>query len=65
MDFKNVNTGEEDTVALMHCNWGWRGSCDGYYLPGVFDTDNPWDPVEGYGVSPQFEASWAFRIITY
>lgn len=62
---KNVNTGEEDTVALMHCNWGWRGDCDGYYLPGVFDTDNPWDPVEGYGVSPQFKASWWFRIITF
>jgi len=22
------------------CNWGWNGSCDGYYIAGVFDLHN-------------------------
>ncbi len=23
---------------FFHCNWGWDGNGDGYYLSGVFDT---------------------------
>lgn len=23
---------------LVHCNYGWGGSCDGYYSSGIFDT---------------------------
>lgn len=23
---------------LVHVNFGWNGTCDGYYLPGAFDT---------------------------
>lgn len=22
----------------VHCNFGWNGVCDGFYLSGVFDT---------------------------
>ncbi len=25
------------TFNLVHCNFGWDGTCDGYYTPGVFD----------------------------
>ncbi|MBR4853393.1 MAG: C10 family peptidase [Alistipes sp.] len=25
---------------LLHCNYGWGGSCDGYYTQGTFDTTN-------------------------
>lgn len=25
---------------LLHCNYGWGGTCDGYYTSGVFDTRN-------------------------
>ena len=25
---------------LVHCNWGWDGSRDGYYYSGAFNTDN-------------------------
>ena len=24
------------------CNWGWGGNSDGYFLSGVFDTNNPY-----------------------
>lgn len=25
---------------MVHCNWGWNGFCDGYYLFGWFDLLN-------------------------
>ena len=25
---------------LLHCNWGWGGSKDGYYISGAFNTNN-------------------------
>lgn len=43
----SVNTGEildksKDVRFLLHCNWGWDGRLDGYFLSDVFD---PFDPV--------------------
>lgn len=29
---------------LLHCNWGWGNSTNGYFLPGVFDSHNPIEP---------------------
>ena len=26
---------------LLHCNWGWDGRHNGYYLSKVFNTNNP------------------------
>lgn len=28
----------EESVNLVHCNFGWKGKCDGYYAHHVFDT---------------------------
>ncbi len=27
----------------IHHNWGWRGSCNGYFLDGVFNTEKPYE----------------------
>lgn len=37
----NISTHPTTPVApeeqfLVHCNWGWRGKCDGYYESGIF-----------------------------
>ncbi|MBQ4533195.1 MAG: C10 family peptidase [Alistipes sp.] len=29
-----------DNYNLLHCNYGWGGTCDGYYTSGIFDTRN-------------------------
>ena len=29
-----------ETRDYVHCNWGWNGSCDGYYITNVFDLNN-------------------------
>lgn len=28
------------TKILLHCNWGWNGQSNGYYISGIFDTAN-------------------------
>lgn len=28
----------ETSTANVHCNWGWNGSSDGYFISGVFDV---------------------------
>ncbi len=33
----------EESVNLVHCNFGWGGKCDGYYAHHVFDTIRPLD----------------------
>ncbi|WP_297430603.1 C10 family peptidase [uncultured Alistipes sp.] len=33
----------EESVNLVHCNFGWGGKCDGYYAHHVFDTTRPLD----------------------
>lgn len=30
----------KETRTLVHCNWGWGGSWDGYYLSGQYDTNS-------------------------
>lgn len=37
---KVLDTKIESRV-LLHCNWGWGGSSNGYFIPGVFDAKNP------------------------
>lgn len=44
--------------SLVHCNWGWSGSSNGYFNEGVWNTNKPIDPefphnvqkanIEGY-----------------
>lgn len=35
-----VETKTESRI-LLHCNWGWSGYSNGYFLPNVFDSNNP------------------------
>lgn len=32
--FENGN----ETARYVHCNWGWDGWCDGYFLDNIYDT---------------------------
>ncbi|MBE6263685.1 MAG: hypothetical protein E7104_07005 [Prevotella sp.] len=43
----------------MHCNWGWGGYCDGYFLSDVLNTgENPY--YDDYG-NPNSRANYNFR----
>lgn len=61
----NSLTGEKDEVALFHCNWGWRGSWDGFYAGDLFNPYDPWTP-EKFKSGKEFTGiSHHCRIITY
>ncbi len=54
---------------LLHCNFGWGGHCDGYYVEDVFNLKK--GPVfieEGNGDgggSDDYHYDWCYRIIEY
>jgi hypothetical protein len=31
---------KSETQELVHCNWGWGGWCDGYYVSGAFNIQH-------------------------
>lgn len=43
---EETRTPLESNHQLFHCNYGWGGTCDGYYTYGAFDTTQ--GPVAGY-----------------
>ncbi|MGM9746108.1 MAG: C10 family peptidase [Paludibacteraceae bacterium] len=54
---------------LLHCNWGWGGTCNGYYVSGIFDANT--GPIEVDSIDASITTTdkapydmW-FRIITY
>ena len=62
----------EDEQTLVHCNWGWGGSCNGYYFQGIFNTkDGAVEVEKDYNEKKdEFNKSdnnfsWFFRIISY
>lgn len=65
---------EETYYCLVHCNYGWRGKCDGYYFNGIFDATkelptNMIDSNVGDRIycedDPNFIFTRDFKMITY
>ncbi len=51
---------------LLHCNMGWNGTCNGYYVSGIFDVNNGATiPDLGYEGSDKYDFDWWYRILTY
>lgn len=56
---------------LLHCNFGWKGKCDGYYSSGVFDPrdireDDEYEPDYGdvqFSYGDDYSSS--LKILTY
>lgn len=54
----------EKTQCLVHCNWGWRGQNNGYFVSGIFKTKEAVSYDWSY--NPIKEKYWyAFNTITY
>ncbi len=71
---KNSDDGEIDSSwseneTLVHCNFGWRGFCNGYYLTKLFDLENSPREREEYeknfGKGNDLNFSWFFHTIFY
>jgi putative pyrogenic exotoxin B len=55
---------------LVHCNWGWKGLCNGYYSQGIFNLKNGAVAVEKNNGESENDKSnnnfnWFLRVISY
>ncbi len=53
---------------LLHCNWGWNGDCDGYYISKIFNTRDGavyYDEEDSGTHNMNTKYTWWYRIITY
>ncbi len=55
---------------LLHCNFGWRGLCDGYYTSSIFDTGSSPEERDDKDTNlneneDPSKYTWLFSIITY
>lgn len=66
-DHNDVLTGEYYEIRnYVHCNWGWNGSCDGYYITNVFNLSNGAPiPDEGTTGTSNRHYSQYLKAITY
>jgi hypothetical protein len=39
-EVQSVST-EEESKEMVHCDFGWSGKCNGYYVSGIFKIDDP------------------------
>lgn len=61
-----TNIGHSEQI-YYHCNFGWRGTANGYYLGKIFNTiDGPayTEPDEPYSTGSE-NYKWWFRTVTY
>ncbi|MBR1715548.1 MAG: C10 family peptidase [Treponema sp.] len=58
---KNKNSGQITAINenYVHCNLGWYGDCDGFYLSGLFDTRHV--PLEYSGGSTSTPSSGSYN----
>ena len=55
-----------ETRNMVHCDLGWGGNCNGYYVSGVFDLDDPnieHDPGAANNVNLDY--AWCLSTILY
>lgn len=55
-----------DSVQMVHCDFGWGGKCNGYYVSGVFKLNDPnieFDPGSEKDYSTNYNS--LIRLITY
>ena len=67
-DKVKLSNGETSRQNLFHINWGWRGTSDGYYSQGVFDTTkriSTENGVDENSSTTKAKYTWNYRTITY
>lgn len=59
-------TVQTETCKMVHCDFGWKGRCNGYYVSGIFklnDSNIEHDPNTSYGGSRNYNN--LLKVITY
>lgn len=59
-------TVQTETCKMVHCDFGWSGRCNGYYVSGIFKLNDPnveHDPGTTYGKDDYYNN--LLKVITY
>ena len=57
---------KKDPVVLVHCDWGWRGIDNGYFVSGIFDLSNRDDIIfDGPTSSVNTNYNFFLKVIEY
>lgn len=52
-------------ASYNHLNWGWNGTCNGYYLTSVFDTQECIELDEGVSSGPSYDFGSNLKMYPY
>ena len=58
-------TAETEQVDVVHCDFGWGGHCNGYYVSGVFDLENPFEFDNKMDKGSNNNYNTLLKIVTY
>ena len=67
--YDRTETTYSNPVTMLHCDFGWEGYCNGYYVSGIFDVDDDrveFDPSRyEYTEDTEINYNWYLKIIKY
>ena len=50
---------------MLHFNFGWNGSCNGYFFPAVINPNSGYYDPEDNGNHENINYTWHYQMITY
>ncbi len=57
-----IVSSQRETRVLLHCNWGWYGTNNGYFVPTVFDSSEPILSDKGSGKINETTNAYQYNI---
>lgn len=64
-DDVEVSRTHTSTSKYVHCNWGWGGLANGWFVSGAFDVSNAYSYDNGQGCSDESNYDFWMRMVTY
>ncbi len=58
-------TSTKETQTMVHCDFGWGGICNGFYVSGVFKLNDPNAELDGPRDDKKRHYNHFVKIITY
>lgn len=58
-----VTSSNIQTTGLLHYNWGWNGTCDGWFNLNCYEMDNAEEFDRSYGNSSQYNFDYELSVL--
>lgn len=53
------------TYDMVHCDFGWKGNHNGYYISGIFNSKNKNNEIDRYSNGDDFNYKYNTKVILY